>query len=197
MNTDFVNFMLPFCTILPYYPGKITCAFFPSRFPSQSFGVRCSFQGPPRPQLAFFHGFFLFSPDFQTQIQIETSDLSRDHHTSNLPFSPDFEIQIQIETGDLSRAVIFLWYTVYTWRVEDGYCTDPTHGSGTYVVIDVKHRITYCYLYLQRLITDLAANSRVVDHINHTADDMVESGHGQAQAIRDRQAQINERYGHH
>ncbi len=48
-------------------------------------------------------------------------------------------------------------------------------------------------LLLQLLITDLAANSRVIEEINQLANEMVQSGHGESRLVRQRQKEINDR----
>lgn len=49
------------------------------------------------------------------------------------------------------------------------------------------------FLFLQRLITDLAANKHTLDDINVQAEDMVRSAHKEKRAIKKRQKEINDR----
>ena len=46
-------------------------------------------------------------------------------------------------------------------------------------------------VYLQALLTDLAANSQVVDNINKMADQMIAEGHQETPYIKERRDEIN------
>ena len=49
-------------------------------------------------------------------------------------------------------------------------------------------------LVLQALLTDMAAHSHVIDEINKMADDMIAANHGRTPAVKQRCAEINNKY---